>query len=465
MNAETTDLRTQLAKQIGRRQVNRVLHGHPGTALWDLDDVDVAAVVRDRPVPRKPLNVYVGTPYCMPTDPDRCGFCLFPSEEYRGGTQLADYLQHLRRELALHQGSFDGEAPSAVYFGGGTSNLYRPAQLTELLEVVRTLFPDLGGAEVTLEGIPQTFSREKLEAAKNAGVNRVSVGVQQFEDHLIAFSGRKQRKEHVLRVLSWCKELGLRTSIDLIYGWPTQTLEDLVRDLETAVSFGVTHLTHYELNVGGRTDFATRHADTLPSVEATLEMYRVARDFLTARGYRQVTTYDWEREHGALRFEDASRAALSAGATDAPFGVDTLGLGFAALSCFPGTPDAPGWTYVNHTTTASLTAAVAAGRFPVASGYRYTSRDLELTLLYQALLGKHISRPRYAQFFGGDVVERYAPLWDVLLERGWLEITPESLTLVGDGVFFTPTLQELLSRPRVRELQAARVRARARTVA
>jgi oxygen-independent coproporphyrinogen-3 oxidase len=450
-----------LSKQVQHRQVNRVLHGHPGISLWDQRDVDVDAVLStQRPPDREnaPLKVYVATPYCLPTEPDRCGFCLFPSEEYRGGKQLDQYLGYLRREGEMYRRRFEAESPESIYFGGGTSNLYQSAQLVELMNIVRSVFPALQhDAEITLEGIPQTFTREKLETMKSVGINRISVGVQQFEDRLIKFSGRKQKKEHVIRVLEWCRELGLRTSIDLIFGWPTQTLDDMHRDLQLAVSLGVSHITHYELNVGGRTDFAINHAATLPSMQATLEMFRASREYLANAGYRQATTYDWERPDGTLHFEESSRRALAVGG-DGAFGSDLFGWGFAAISSFAGTLETPGWTYMAPARVGEYFSAIDAGRFPVARGYHYAPDDLELNALYQALLGMAIDRRRYAAMFGGDVYEKYQPLWDVLVENGWLDLSAESLRLTGDGVFFTPTIQDLLSRPRVQTIQAARVR-------
>jgi oxygen-independent coproporphyrinogen-3 oxidase len=450
-----------LSKLVQHRQVNRVLHGHPGVSLWDQRNVDVAAILSEqRPAEREnvPLKVYVATPYCLPTEPDRCGFCLFPSEEYKTGKQLDEYLSYLRREGEMYREVFEGECPESVYFGGGTSNLYHSPQLVELMNIVRSVFPALDGSqEITLEGIPQTFSREKLKTMKSIGINRISVGVQQFEDRLIKFSGRKQKKEQVIRVLEWCHDLGLRTSVDLIFGWPTQTLEDMRKDLETAVALGVSHITHYELNVGGRTDFAINHEATMPSINATLEMFHASREFLSNAGYRQVSTYDWEKPDGTLLFEESSRSALAVGAEGASSS-HLFGWGFAAISSFAGTRGDSGWTYMNAARVGEYFAAIDAGRFPIQRGYRYATDDLELNALYQALLGMAIDRRRYTTLFGGDVYEKYQPLWDVLAERRWLEVSPESLRLTGDGIFFTPTIQDLLSRPRVQAIQAGRVR-------
>jgi oxygen-independent coproporphyrinogen-3 oxidase len=113
---------------------------------------------------------------------------------------------------------------------------------------------------------------------------------------------------------------------------------------------------------------------------------------------------------------------------------------------------------VNAARVSDYFSAIDAGRFPIQRGYHYASDDLELNILYHALVGMAISRERYATMFGSDVYEKYQPLWEVLIENGWLEVNADSLQLTGDGIFFTPTIQALLSRPRVQAIQAARVR-------
>lgn len=204
-----------------------MLHGHPSPLFWLERDVLVADVMAERAASRreipKQLNLYVATPCCLPTDPDRCGFCLFPSEVYRNRTQLDTYLRYLAREGAMYREYFAGERLASIYFGGGTSNLYKADQYATLLDIVRAVFPALGPeTEVTLEGIPQLFTREKLVAMRDAGVNRVSIGVQQLDDEMIAMSGRKQKASQVFQTIEWCHALGLPVSVDLIFGWPAR---------------------------------------------------------------------------------------------------------------------------------------------------------------------------------------------------------------------------------------------------
>ena len=464
----TTSVRTVQAyieTQRSRRQSNRVLHGHPSPLFWLDRDVPVPAVMAEREAARneipKQLNLYVATPYCLPTDPDRCGFCLFPSEVYRNRQQLDTYLGYLAREGEMYRRYFAEQPVSSIYFGGGTSNLYKADQYAVLLRLVRGIFPSLGPeTEITLEGIPQLFTLEKLGAMHAAGINRVSIGAQQLSDEMIAMSGRKQKASQVFQTIEWCHALGLPVSIDLIFGWPRQTMAGMLDDLEAAVVAGVEHLTHYELNVAGRTDFARNRRHELPSTEENLALYRAGRDFLVSRGYRQVTTYDWEKiasdGRAPLKYEDQWRQRFAYGADRSVVGSETWGWGFAGISHFFGAREHPGWTYMNHTHVDDYFKAIDAGRFPIERGFHYEAPDLRLTVLYQFLVSMSIDRRLYAAVTGSDVMKEFEAIWEALAERGWIAITEDEIQLVGDGVFYTPLIQGLLAQARLEELRQRR---------
>jgi oxygen-independent coproporphyrinogen III oxidase len=463
--AKLDHARAYIERQRHRRQSNKVLHNHPSPMFWLERDVSVPSVLRwrreaNRPV-RKRLNVYVGTPYCLRTDPDRCGFCLFPSEIYQGREQLDTYLEWLRREATMYRPWLEGEDVANVYFGGGTSNLYRPAQYETLVETVRTAFGGLApAAEITLEGIPQLFSRDKLAAMHAAGINRISMGVQQLDDELIKLSGRKQTSAQVFATLDWCEQLGLPCSVDLIFGWPRQTVPRMLENLRAVVTRGVPHLTHYELNVAGRTDFARRRRDELPSPEQNVAMYRVARDYLVSEGYRQVTAYDWEkvdrRDGARYRYEETWRTPFLTTPDGDVTGYEAFGLGFAGTSFFLGTADDPGHAHMNHTRVDDYCARLAQGEFPVERGFRYTTADLRLTTLFQMLHGMTVDLRLYRALFGIDLRDEYAEIWQAFTECGWLEIAHDRLTLLGDGVFYTPLIQGMLAHERMEELRRSR---------
>lgn len=431
--------------------------------FWLEQDIPVDAIMENRRATHLSvstrLSLYVATPYCLPTKPDRCGFCLFPSEVYRSQEQLDVYLRYLEREGDMYRRFFEGERPASVYFGGGTSNLYKARQYERLLAMVRRMFPELeAGTEISLEGVPQPFTKEKLVAMKDAGITRISIGAQQLADDMIAMSGRKQKASQVLDAIAWSHELGLRSNVDLIFGWPRQTVEGMLKDLETVVQAGVGHITHYELNVAGRTDFARNRRGELPSLDETLTMYRASAEFLRARGYSQVTTFDWDKtDADTIRFEEHWYGRFTDGDGDGVAATETWAWGFAGVSVFPGTPARPGWSYMNCRHVDDYFARIDEGRFPVERGFHYTAKDLRLMILFQMLTRLSVDLQLYEKVFGTDLVDEYRDIWQAVQERGWAELAKRRLTLVGDGVFYTPLIQELLAAERLEEMRKARV--------
>ena len=447
-------------KHRRRRQSNKVLHGHPSPTHWLEPDIAMDEVLRTRAranqeIPKQ-VNLYVGTPYCLPTEPDRCGFCLFPSEIYTGRRQLDEYLEYLEREGDMFRDHFAGARLASIYFGGGTSNLYKADQYPRLMDIVGGVFDIPPQIEVTLEGIPQTFSHDKLLAMKQCGMTRISMGVQVLDDELIKASGRKQQVDQVLQTLEWCEALGLPASVDLIFGWPKQTIEQMVRALETIAATGVTHITHYELNVAGRTDFARNRRGELPSTEENLEMYRIGKTVLEACGYTQATPYDFERRDGRLPssylYEELFRKPFQADETG-PIGFDAWGWGYAGISFFFGTPQSPGWAFINQVRIDEYFRCIREHRFPVMRGFHYTPTDLRLHLLFQELQGLAVDRAAYRRFFGLDVVEEHAAVWDAFGDLGWVRVWDDRVTVVGDGVFYLPLLQNALARDRLRQMR------------
>ena len=447
-------------KHRQRRQSNKVLHGHPSPTHWLEPDIAMDEVLRSRAranqeIPKQ-VNLYVGTPYCLPTEPDRCGFCLFPSEIYTGRRQLDEYLEYLEREGDMFRDHFAGARLASIYFGGGTSNLYKADQYPRLMDIVGGVFDIPPQIEVTLEGIPQTFSHDKLLAMKQSGMTRISMGVQVLDDDLIKASGRKQRAHQVFQTLEWCEALGLPASVDLIFGWPKQTIEDMVRDLEAIAATGVTHITHYELNVAGRTDFARNRRAELPSTEENLEMYRIGKVVLEACGYTQATPYDFERRDGHLPssylYEELFRKPFQVDETG-PIGFDAWGWGYAGISFFFGTPQSPGWAFMNQVRIDEYFRCIREHRFPLMRGFHYTAADLRLHLLFQELQGLAVDRAAYRRFFGLDVVEEHAAVWDAFGDLGWVRVWDDLVTVVGDGVFYLPLLQNALAHDRLRQMR------------
>jgi len=467
------DVRVFIDRESSRRQSNKVLHGHPSPMYWKPFEQPLSAYLEKRlecsTENELEVNLYVGTPFCLKTKPSRCGFCLFPSEDYAGNKGVEEYIGYLAREFELYKPYYRNDKLSSLYFGGGTPNLYHPEHYSQVMGLVDKLYdgvPD--DIEKTLEGIPQLFNEDKLRAIKEAGFNRVSMGVQQLNDELIKYSGRKQTRQQVFNALEHCQRFDLASSIDLIYGWPEQTINDMLEDLKIAVGSGVDHLTHYELNVAGRSDFASKKKrDLLPSIQTNIEMYHIAKEFLIAQGFEQVTVYDWRRkpelskderygrydyEHNLHKFVDHDGAKVTATQ-------QMCGIGFAAVNFHVNSADDPhaNWVYMNHHTLKGYVESLDNNEFPVARGFEYNKRDVRLVWLFQTMQTMRINHSNYQKIFNEDLLRTYSAIWAELDKRRWVRITDTEIIFEGDGQYYIPMLQSLVASKRLEQIRAGRL--------
>ncbi|HYA13122.1 MAG TPA: coproporphyrinogen-III oxidase family protein [Syntrophales bacterium] len=453
-------------------QSNKVLHTHPSPMMWRSYDGSAMDRWKKRSLVamEKQLhdNLYLGIPFCIPTEPKRCGFCLFPTTDFRGKDQLRTYLGYLEREAELLGDVLKNDSLTSIYVGGGTPNLMRDEDYHLVMSIARTLYGSVPDhIEKTIEGIPQLFTRDKVDAIKKAGFNRVSMGVQQMSDRLIRYSGRRQTHQHVVDALGFFNDARLACNVDLIYGWPEQAIDDMLHDLGELVDFGVPHITHYQLNIAGLSSFSKAHRDVLPPIEEMIEMYRESVRYLSAHGYRQATVYDWERIGvcddrfafaGAeeYRYESHLRNFVQIAGDQVVASHNMIGVGFAAISYFPYTwPEigGPNWCHMNLRSLDGYYSSLDKGLLPVEKQFHYQPIDIKLSWLFQSMQEMKIDCRSYEVSFGSDVVSDFRPIWDELESRGWIRVSDQVIQFIDLGRFHIPMLQALLSEARLEEIR------------
>ncbi len=201
----------------------------------------------------EPFSLYIHIPYCI----SKCPYCDFNSHVVAQIPE-AGYTDALLRELALY-----GEEPDwrdrtlqSIFFGGGTPSTFKPASIGQLLARAAAIFPIASDCEITMEANPGTVDAGHFAGYRNAGVNRISVGVQSFQPKLLKFLGRVHSAAEAENALNIVKPSGFDNfSFDLIYANPGQTLADLEADLDTALNFQPPHLSAYNLTFEEGTPF------------------------------------------------------------------------------------------------------------------------------------------------------------------------------------------------------------------
>ncbi|NES19322.1 MAG: coproporphyrinogen III oxidase [Symploca sp. SIO3E6] len=244
-----------------------------------------------------PRSAYIHIPFCR----RRCFYCDFPvsvvGEQATGSTSgmIKQYVEVLCQEIITTP--VLGSPLETIFFGGGTPSLLAVEQLEQILEQLDQQFGIVAEAEISMEMDPGTFSREQLKGYRDAGVNRVSLGVQAFQDELLRVCGRSHNLNDIFAAVDLLRQVEFPDfSLDLISGLPHQTLQQWEASLEAAIDIAPTHISSYDLIVESVTAFGRRYdpgEKPLPTDETTAQMYRRAQQMLTSAGYEhyEISNY------------------------------------------------------------------------------------------------------------------------------------------------------------------------------
>lgn len=217
-----------------------------------------------------PLSLYVHLPWCL----KKCPYCDFNSHERSAGQGLPEtrYLQALRADLEAALPLVWGRKVHSVFIGGGTPSLFSPEGIEQLLADVRALLPLEPGCEVTLEANPGTFEAERFRAFRQAGVTRLSLGVQSFDDGALRRLGRVHDARQARAAVAEAREAFETFNLDLMYALPGQDLAALQADLDAALAFEPPHLSLYHLTMEPNTVFGSRPPEGLPDEDGASAM-------------------------------------------------------------------------------------------------------------------------------------------------------------------------------------------------
>jgi putative oxygen-independent coproporphyrinogen III oxidase len=266
-----------------------------------------------------PTAVYIHIPFCT----NKCHYCDFNSYVLKGQPVMA-YLDALEREMELTVKHNPPTKVETIFIGGGTPTVLLPDQMERFLRMVRTYFPaNSTEVEFSMEANPGTTDEDKLAVMKEGGVNRISFGVQSFNNELLAAIGRIHNTDDVHRSIENAKKLGFRNlSIDLMFGLPKQTVEIMQATLNEALSLDLQHYSIYSLKVEENTLFHTlfnKNQLPLPSEDEEVDMYELIMRRLEEAGYKQYEISNfakpgYESRHNSMYWRNRSYYGLGAGA-------------------------------------------------------------------------------------------------------------------------------------------------------
>ena len=230
-----------------------------------------------------PLSLYVHLPWCL----KKCPYCDFNSHEFRSGDDAAStqdaYINALFADLEASLPLIWGRSIQTVFFGGGTPSLFDPEAIDRLVGGIRArvrLAPD---AEVTMEANPGTFEKDRFKAFRQAGITRLSIGVQSFDNAHLKALGRVHDRDQALAAVTEAAQVFDTFNLDLMYALPGQTLAGLTQDIQTALAFAPPHISIYHLTIEPNTVFA-KFPPTLPEDDLAYEMMDRITELTSAQG-------------------------------------------------------------------------------------------------------------------------------------------------------------------------------------
>ena len=249
----------------------------------------------------KTLHAYVHVPYCKA----RCGYCDFNTytAEEIGSSSQGTFAQTLIKEIEFSAGVLENSRIpsrklSTVFFGGGTPTLLPASDLIAILDKLKATFGFEPELDITTEANPDSVDEEYLAKLKQAGFTRVSIGMQSAVPKVLAVLERTHNPENVAKAVSAANSVGLATSVDLIYGSPTETLDDWRQSLQAAIDLETDHISAYSLIVEDGTKLARQIKSgqlVEPDEDLHADMYELAEQMLSAAGFTNYEVSNWSK--------------------------------------------------------------------------------------------------------------------------------------------------------------------------
>jgi oxygen-independent coproporphyrinogen-3 oxidase len=390
---------------------NYFVANYPPFSFWDKAKVDEVRRVLQSPAPAgTALGVYFHVPFCR----KRCHFCYFRVYTDKNAEEIKGYLDDGIREMEMYARTprLVGRRPKFVYFGGGTPSYLSVAQLKSLTDRMKALLPWDEAEEVAFEAEPGTLTEGKLSALREIGVTRLSLGVENFDKHILEVNGRAHREDEIYRAYHFARSVGYpQINIDLIAGMVEETDENWRRNVEKLVELKPDSVTIYQMEVPFNTGIYKQ-------MEAEGRLVAPVADWHTKRrwvneafaameaiGYTVTSATTVVRDPEKTRF--VYRDELWKGA-------DLLGLGVASFSHLGGVH------FQNLPDFESYSLAVERGELPIGRALMTTPEErLIRELILQLKLGR-VSRSYFREKFGEDVTQRFHAQFEELKRRGLL---------------------------------------------
>lgn len=369
---------------------------------------------------KKPTSAYVHIPFCTQI----CYYCDF-SKVFIKNQPVDSYLEHLLEEFR----SYDIEKLSTLYIGGGTPTALSAPQLEVLLNGLTKNLDLSVLEELTIEANPGDLDADKIAVLKNSAVNRVSLGVQTFDDKMLKKIGRSHLEKDIYENIDRLKLAGFdNISIDLIYALPGQTMEQVKENVAKAIGLDIPHMSLYSLILENHTVFMNRMRRgklPLPKEELEAEMFEYIIAELEQAGFEhyEISNFSkpgFESRHNLMYWDNAEYYGIGAGASGYVNGV----------------------RYKNHGPIRHYLSAVEEGNACITEDHLSQKEQMEEEMFLGLRKKSGVSMARFEEKFGQSFAGLYGEIVRDLVQQGLMQIEGDHVRMTKRGLFFGDTVAE-----------------------
>lgn len=375
------------------------------------------------------IHLYVHVPFCKYL----CPFCFFNKYPF-DANKIETYLRALKREINYYARKpyLQNCRVISIYFGGGTPTVLSPKQILEVLQLIKNRFNVTEQAEITVESSPLTINKKVIEKLIKGGVNRISMGVQSFNNTLLRRLYLIHKGEHCVKIIRAIKDFDIDVGIDLMYRLPNESLSEWEKDLETAVNLNVDTISCYSLELPPSVKKEKFSNVSLPSLEEDIKMYYFVIDYLRDNGYRQYTIADF-----SLPQKESSYVLNCWKAPQHEY----LGLGASAHS-FIG-----GYVFYNIASLKYYFEYIEKGQLPVLFGKRISIDEAMSRYFILGMKCISVNFRRFEEIFGTKAEKLYGTIFDDLKNKGLIKISQAQLRLTRKGLVYVDNISKSFYTP------------------
>lgn len=373
---------------------------------------------------------YVHIPFCKTI----CSYCPYDKVLWTQ-EKVNAFLPALKKEMEMYsripyvqEMRFD-----AVYFGGGTPTALKTEELADIIKFIWDHFDISPKVEFTVEANPETLDEEKLSTLYSLGVNRISIGIQSFNPRLLKIMGRYHTVEQGYEAINLAKKVGFPIkTIDLMCGFPSETLEEWKEDIEKAIELDLEHYSFFEVVISpGTTLYNQVLSRRLPpplSMETRIKMHELAREMFTKAGYNHYTHSDFAKPG----YECIAHSID----WEAPQG-EYVGVGAGAFGVLRG------WHYFNIHTIKKYVETVNSGRLPIQGGARITAKEKMARFMVLGVKFLKVDKRAFKEEFGIDIETVFGEKLRKAQEWGLIEMDDNYIRVTPKGEIYVDNLSKL----------------------